>query len=247
MYSLDYCHQFPRFSGTKNSQPLFLVACQSTSISTEFTELLRDWAISDDAYNTYQCLLKALRGSLPPDELTLNLAALVLIHYMSGTIERDSTEPPRRVRLIDIHYLLNGDSTIHNRQAILREAIWSLSRAISRAFSPGRQAPYLRVLHPVQAAVSVLGQSRDTSVDNYWMTRLLHSLSHADAWAQVIKDARSTSVSPDTSDQFGVLVSGKAGDETRNCNSVSSGVGTTPPVKFTHEQDGVHCRGGGRS
>jgi len=43
-------------------------------------ELLRGWASSVDGFNIYYYLLTTLRDPLPPDELMLNLAALVSLH-----------------------------------------------------------------------------------------------------------------------------------------------------------------------
>lgn len=65
---------------------MFLVACQSILISTEFNELLHNWAEFVDDVDTYRCLLKTLRDALPPDELTLNLALAIVNDWAKDTL-----------------------------------------------------------------------------------------------------------------------------------------------------------------
>ena len=185
-----YCHQFPHFPREKNRQLVFLVACQSIPISTRFNELLHNWAGSVDGVNTYRCLLKTLRDALPPDELTLNLAALVSLRNMSRSIKPDDMEPAERVQLGDVDRFLNNSA--HNTQAILRGMLWSFFWAISHAIAPDRYPSYMRFLDSTIAAVTTSEQSPDRCLNHYWMKRLLGSLSHIEAMAQVMVEGKAT-------------------------------------------------------
>jgi len=154
-------------------------------------ELLHSWAISDYGFKVYHRLLELLQHPLPPEELMLHLEALVLLCKMSARTECDDMEPPQRVCLVDLDHLLRAYISIHKSQAILREMVWSFSRAILSAMSPDSQDPYLRFLGPAQTAFSTLGQSPDIDLDRYFKERLRDSSSHADTYARIQNNARS--------------------------------------------------------
>lgn len=226
MSSLVYSHQFPNFLRTTNSQSLFLVACRSTSISTRYTGLLHAWAVSYEGTGVYHRLLKLLQHPLPPDELMLHLSALVLLCDMRASTERDDMQPPQRVCLADLDLLLEGDISIHKSQRILREMLWSFSRAILSAISPDSQTSYLRFLGPAQSAFSAVGQSSDMNMDRYFKGRLQDSSSHADQYAQVENDTR-----PVPAPVRGLLEHAERDeDEMSNDNTVSTHVSEIPLV-----------------
>ncbi len=179
-----HCHQFPHFTRKNNRQLVFLVACQSISISMRFTELLHNWARSVDDINTYHCLLKTLRNALPPDELMLSLAALMSLRNMSRSTKPDDMESAERVQLEDVDRFLNESDPVHNTQAILRGMVWSFFRAISHAIVPDSYPSYMRFLNFTLAAISTSKQSPDRFLNHYWMKRLLCFLSHVEAMAQ---------------------------------------------------------------
>lgn len=187
-----HCRQFPHFPREKNRQLVFLVACQSIPISTRFNELLHNWARSVDGVDIYRCLLKTLRDALPPDELMLSLAALVSLLHMSRSIKPDDMEPVERVQLGDVDRFLNDFDPAHNTQAILRGMLWSFFCAISHAIVPESYPSYMRFLDSTLAAVTTSEQSPDRFLIHYWMKRLLCSLSHVEAMAQVWNDAQYT-------------------------------------------------------
>ncbi len=136
----------------------------------------------------YQRLFAIARhppDALAPDELMLSLSALTSLHDISSSTGADESEPSVPVQLIDVDRLLNGCDTIQNRHAVLREMVWSFFRAVFYALPPDIYPPYVRFLNSALAAVSSLDQTPDRILDHYWMKRLLHSLSHADAVAEV--------------------------------------------------------------
>ena len=183
-----------------------------------FTILLHNWARSDEGFKTYLDMINTLRGSLPPDELVLNLVALVLLHDMRRSTSRNDGDPLARVQLADVSRLFDGYSDIHNTLAILRGMVWSLSLAIPQVIPPDSQESYLRLLHPAQAAVSTIGQSSNMSLVFYWTERLRYSFSNAVAEAQ-------------TNERVSAMVDINGEDEKSNCNSTSTPTSNMSLVK----------------
>ena len=185
-----YCYHFPRFEEASNCQSLFLVLIGSIPISARLTELLQEWAWSADGINAYSLLLATHQDALAPDELMLSLSALTSLHDISSSTGADESEPSVPVQLIDVDRLLNECDTIQNRHAVLREMVWSFFCAVFNALPPDIYPPYVRFLNSALAAVSSSDQTPDRILDHYWMKRLLHSLGHADAVAEVWEDAQ---------------------------------------------------------
>jgi hypothetical protein len=110
---------------------------------------------------------------------------------MSRSIKPDDMEPAERVQLGDVDRFLNEFDPVHNTQAILRGMVWSFFRTISHAIVLDSYPSYMRFLDSTLAAVSTSDQSPDRFLNHYWMKRLLCSLSHVEAMAQVWNDAQS--------------------------------------------------------
>jgi len=240
--SMVYCQQFPNFTRTKNCVSLFLVVCQSIPISKSFTDLLQDWARSADGIKTYNVLLAIHRDALPPDELMLNLSALVSLYSISKNNNSDDKEPSERAQFIDVDRFLKGEITIQDSQVVLRDMVWSFSRAVLHALSPDRYPPYVRFLDSALAAVGTSEQNPDRIMDHHWMKRLLSRVRHADAVAQVWNDVQSVPAPPkkhtEIEKRLSAVFDGKAEDETSNYSTISTRAGSMPLVK--HTKDGYN-------
>ena len=185
-----HCCHFPCFEEADNCQSLFLVLIGSIPKSARLTKLLHEWAWSADGINAYSLLLASHRDALAPEELMLSLSALASLHNMSSSTSADENKPSEPIQLIDVDHLLNRRNTIQNRHAVLRDMVWSFFRAVLYALPPDIYPPFVRFLNYALAAVSSSDQNSDRILDHYWMKRLLHSLSHADAVAEVWEDAQ---------------------------------------------------------
>ncbi|KAL9129381.1 MAG: hypothetical protein Q9217_002145 [Psora testacea] len=243
--SIVYYHQFPRFAQANNSLPLFLVACQSISISSKFTELLHDWAMSTDGIKIYHHLLETNKDAGRPDELMLSLSALAVFQSMWRGTQHDSEEPLERVRLIDVNRLLTRGNPCPSDRAIIRQMVWSFLHAVMQVLPTDAYPPFVRFLDPALAAVGNLEQHLHGVLEHYWMKRLRYSLSNAHAMAGVWKDVQSVP-SPDKpsmeyvkNEKQSVIVDSKTGDETSN-HSASTRADHLPLVKQIRENGNVH-------
>ena len=175
------------------------------------------------------------------------MLSLLALHGITRSAEHEDIEPSKPVQLIDVDRFLNDYGTIDNRQAILRDMVWSFYRAASHALSPDKYSLYLRFLDSALAAVSTSEQNPNRILDHYWMKRLLSPVSHADAVVQVWEDAQSLPASvkspmkhTEIEKRLSDFVDGKAGDERSNYSTKSTRVGNMPLVKHTKDEYSVY-------
>jgi len=147
--------------------------------------MLNDWAKSDDADRTYKRLLQRSQKPLAPDQLVLNLAALLSLYCLHSGGDFVNPRWSRQASTMDLGRYLRGELAMGESSIILLETLLSFLRILGAIGS--ECLSLLDILHSVLDVTDPSQFSRCRITEKYWELRLTSGLGHNDAQAQINK------------------------------------------------------------